>query len=367
MSVLGGKRVRLKNSLVISNTLTGHSDGNIRYFEYQNDKFEYLSEYKSSDPQRGIAFLPKRGVNTHENEVARAFKTVSDSYVEPISFIVPRRSEVFQDDIYPPVVGGKPAMSSSEWFEGKTALPPKVDFASIYAGEGPAEVPSDYKPPAPVEAKPPSLTKKEAEAKPETSTESTVPASTLKGPPSSMKEQTASIKDLASKYDDDDEPEADDSSSFEEVSKPADRSTHQSSAVAPAPGTSDLAPLSRSLGDPLSAVKAKPDDFDQASQAAAAQSTEQQIQNQQGALASSKAEPLKEQLPSPSPVASSPATADTSGAKGQTGNDNRELKQSLAEIKSLLEEQRRTMSAQNDTIGRLTAEVDRLRSRIGES
>jgi len=39
------------------------SDGNIRYYEYENDKFEYLSEYKSGDPQRGIAFLPKRGIN----------------------------------------------------------------------------------------------------------------------------------------------------------------------------------------------------------------------------------------------------------------------------------------------------------------
>jgi coronin-1B/1C/6 len=39
------------------------SDGNIRYFEYENDKFQYLTEYKSVEPQRGIAFLPKRGVN----------------------------------------------------------------------------------------------------------------------------------------------------------------------------------------------------------------------------------------------------------------------------------------------------------------
>jgi len=40
-----------------------HRDGNIRYFEYENDKFEFLSEYKSGDPQRGMAFLPRRGVN----------------------------------------------------------------------------------------------------------------------------------------------------------------------------------------------------------------------------------------------------------------------------------------------------------------
>jgi hypothetical protein len=40
-----------------------NSDGNIRYFEYENDKFEFLTEYKSGEPQRGIAFLPRRGVN----------------------------------------------------------------------------------------------------------------------------------------------------------------------------------------------------------------------------------------------------------------------------------------------------------------
>ena len=43
--------------------LAGKGDGNIRYFEFENGKFEFLSEYKSADPQRGIAFIPKRGVN----------------------------------------------------------------------------------------------------------------------------------------------------------------------------------------------------------------------------------------------------------------------------------------------------------------
>lgn len=44
------------------------SDGNIRYFEYENDKFEFLSEYKSGDPQRGIGFMPKRGVNVRQSD-----------------------------------------------------------------------------------------------------------------------------------------------------------------------------------------------------------------------------------------------------------------------------------------------------------
>lgn len=67
VSLLGRERVscgtkcgRLGNAR--GNTNYGGSDGNIRYFEYSNDEFIFLSEYKSGDPQRGIAFLPKRGV-----------------------------------------------------------------------------------------------------------------------------------------------------------------------------------------------------------------------------------------------------------------------------------------------------------------
>ena len=55
---------RVKSTtLTLMSALTHPSDGNIRYYEYENDKFEYLSQYTSPDPQRGIAFLPKRGIS----------------------------------------------------------------------------------------------------------------------------------------------------------------------------------------------------------------------------------------------------------------------------------------------------------------
>ena len=327
--------------------LTNNSDGNIRYFEYQNDKFEFLSEYKSGDPQRGVAFLPKRGVNVHENEVMRAFKTVNDSYIEPISFIVPRRAEVFQDDIFPPPVGSKPAMSATEWFDGKIALPPKIDLASVYAGEEAKEVPSDFKPPSANIPEPavPSPSKKINERGDD---QPTAPA--LKGPPPSMNQQTHSIKDLTQKFNDIEEGEEDDASSFEEVSNPIDRSPQQTlAAAAPAAERSGPPAISRHLGDPMSASKDNTNDLDQASQLAATQSTDKQISSQQEGLG----------LPDQLPIASTTTERDTSAGT--------EVKQSLAEIKNLLEEQRRTMSAQNDTIGRLTAEVDRLRSKMGDA
>ncbi|MBY8978676.1 hypothetical protein KHP62_23035, partial [Rhodobacteraceae bacterium NNCM2] len=86
----------------------------------------------------------------------KGFKTVNDQYVEPISFTVPRRAEVFQSDIYPPAIGLKPAVTAEEWLAGKDGIPAKIDLESIYEGNAPVEVPSDYKPavaaPAPTPA-----------------------------------------------------------------------------------------------------------------------------------------------------------------------------------------------------------------------
>ncbi|KAL6716944.1 Coronin-like protein crn1 [Lecanora helva] len=340
--------------------LAGKGDGNIRYFEYENDKFEPLSEYKSGDPQRGVAFLPKRGINTHENEVMRAFKTVNDAYIEPISFLVPRRAEVFQDDIFPPTAGLKPAMSAGEWFDGKDALPPKIDLASLYAGEEPAEVPSDYKATARAPSpKAPSPTKKAPEPAPEPAPS----ASASRGPPPSMKEQTASIKDLASKFTDDKDASSsdnEDSSSFEEIPKPIDRSEKHSHPAAAAPTEkSEPTALSRGLGDALSPVKDKPDDFSRATQVAAGQDTKTQIRTQQQPVPASKS--TIEELPS-----SDGGGGGKKGAETNLKSSEEPIQSSLAEIKSLLERQTRTMSEQSEEIRSLTKEVGRLKGKLGE-
>lgn len=202
--------------------LAGKGDGNIRYYEYENDKFEYLSEYKSPEPQRGIAFLPKRGVNLHDNEVLRGFKTVNDTYIQPISFIVPRRAEMFQGDIYPPTNGLKPGTTAQEWFGGKTALPPKISLESVYEGDGPKEVPADYKPPQAAEPlHSPSPVKTEAPKR----VEPPAPSPVTRGPPPSMGDNKASLAAGASKFADKDEESADEPSSFDEVSKPVERSS----------------------------------------------------------------------------------------------------------------------------------------------
>jgi hypothetical protein len=70
-------------------------DGNIRYYEWESGSLYPLSEYKSTEPQRGMCFLPRRALAVSECEIARAYKVSGTGFVEPIAFIVPRRVRVY--------------------------------------------------------------------------------------------------------------------------------------------------------------------------------------------------------------------------------------------------------------------------------
>jgi coronin-1B/1C/6 len=111
--------------------LAGKGDGNIRYYEITADAASavLLESFKSAVPCRGVTFIPKRRVDTGVNEVMRAFKITSNT-VDIISFRVPRRSEAFQDDIYPDVVSAIPALTGARWFEGETKQPLKEPIRS---------------------------------------------------------------------------------------------------------------------------------------------------------------------------------------------------------------------------------------------
>jgi len=110
--------------------LVGKGDGNIRYYEIVDEApyIHYLSEFKSSTPQRGCCLIPKRAVNVSDCEVARVLK-VGVKLVEPISFQVPRKSDLFQDDLFPDCFSGEPTISGDEWLAGKGGEPKKRSMA----------------------------------------------------------------------------------------------------------------------------------------------------------------------------------------------------------------------------------------------
>jgi coronin-1B/1C/6 len=109
--------------------LGGKGDGNIRYYEVvDEDPFIFfLTEFKSNTPQRGMAMIPKTAVDTSICEIARLLK-VTQSAIEPISFTVPRKSDIFQDDLYPPTYAGEPSLTADQWFSGKNAEPKTVQL-----------------------------------------------------------------------------------------------------------------------------------------------------------------------------------------------------------------------------------------------
>ncbi|KAF8923076.1 hypothetical protein EDD21DRAFT_391968 [Dissophora ornata] len=107
--------------------LAGKGDGNIRYFEYEHDELFVLSEYSSSTPQRGVGFMPKRGLNVNDCEIARAYK-VSNGIVEPISFTVPRKSDSFQADLFPDCISDEAALTADAWFAGESANPKLISL-----------------------------------------------------------------------------------------------------------------------------------------------------------------------------------------------------------------------------------------------
>ncbi|CAF3532217.1 unnamed protein product [Rotaria sp. Silwood1] len=102
--------------------LAGKGDGNIRYYEVSDQGEPYLyflSEYKSSSPQRCLGVMPKIGLDVTRNEIMRFYKLfATGSICEPISMIVPRKAEAFQLDIYPDTPGPYPALSPEEWMSG---------------------------------------------------------------------------------------------------------------------------------------------------------------------------------------------------------------------------------------------------------
>lgn len=110
--------------------IAGKGDGNIRYYEFENDDLHFLSGYQSTEPQRGMAFMPKRALNFLDCEIARAFKVSGNTLVEPISFKVPRKAESFQADLYPNTPGAEPALTAEEFFSGKTAEPKLISLES---------------------------------------------------------------------------------------------------------------------------------------------------------------------------------------------------------------------------------------------
>ncbi|KAG5449045.1 Coronin-1C-A [Clonorchis sinensis] len=114
--------------------LCGKGDSTIRYFEITDEEpyVHFINMLTSSDPQRGMGWMPKRGLDVNQCEIARFYKLHAKGLCEVIPFTVPRKSELFQDDLYPDTIGDTPPLTVDEWMAGKDADPILISLKDGY-------------------------------------------------------------------------------------------------------------------------------------------------------------------------------------------------------------------------------------------
>jgi len=114
--------------------LAGKGDGLIRYYEVVPGApgpqiVEPITAFKSNDPTAAACMLPRRSCDISVNEIIRIYKITKQGTtgkVIPLQFQVPRKSDLFQDDLFPPCRSDEPAISKEDWFAGKSVDGPKT-------------------------------------------------------------------------------------------------------------------------------------------------------------------------------------------------------------------------------------------------
>jgi len=103
--------------------LCGKGDGIMRPYEFE-DKNPYLHKlndgFRSTAPAKGVCMVPKRGLDIMGCETTRILKLTNNQGVQPLRFVVPRKSDAFQDDIFPDCPSGMPAHTAEEWAAGSS-------------------------------------------------------------------------------------------------------------------------------------------------------------------------------------------------------------------------------------------------------
>lgn len=67
--------------------------------------------------------MPKRGCDVNTCEIAKFYRLNNNGLCQVISMTVPRRSELFQEDLYPDTLSDEAANTAEEWIEGGDGEP----------------------------------------------------------------------------------------------------------------------------------------------------------------------------------------------------------------------------------------------------
>jgi len=141
--------------------LAGKGDGAIRFYEILPQEepkqiVQHLGQFSSNTPTAAACSIPRRACDVSQTEIIRIYK-IAKGQIMPLHFQVPRKSELFAEDIYPPARGDEPNISKDKWFAGDNASPKLVSLEGGFVAKEKSETsfkaapveeskaPSDYK------------------------------------------------------------------------------------------------------------------------------------------------------------------------------------------------------------------------------
>uniref|UniRef100_A0A8C1U971 Coronin n=1 Tax=Cyprinus carpio TaxID=7962 RepID=A0A8C1U971_CYPCA len=113
--------------------LTGKGDTRVYIYEIVPEApyFMECSSFHSSEPHKGLCFLPKAECDVRDVEVARAIR-LGKTTIEPVAFRVPRvkvRKEFFQDDVFPETaVWWDASLTAAAWLSGSNGQHHKISL-----------------------------------------------------------------------------------------------------------------------------------------------------------------------------------------------------------------------------------------------
>jgi len=111
--------------------LCGKGDSTFTPYEFEDaDPFLHkLNDgFRSTKPSKGACIVPKRGNDILDCETARILKVTNAQVIQPLKFIVPRKSDAFQEDIFPPCASLDPAHTADEWMSGSSKVPNRMSL-----------------------------------------------------------------------------------------------------------------------------------------------------------------------------------------------------------------------------------------------
>jgi hypothetical protein len=109
----------------------GKGDSSVAFFEFTPEEAPFahlVALHRTAEPQRGVAWMPKRVCSVRDVEIRRFLKLTTDGIL-PTGVFVPRnRPEFFQDDLFTPTRAPQAAASCERWLGGADATPTLVSM-----------------------------------------------------------------------------------------------------------------------------------------------------------------------------------------------------------------------------------------------